>query len=257
MSTKADYFSLDGQVMLRRVSSVGAAISAWLHMGDEPAFGYEITSESNDIKESMTSKRQVFISIPVGQEATLSMTMRNLQAETMEIMNRGKIKVSAGGSVLAENLGQPKNGDFTPLDRQLVSALVITDSDGTPATLVDGEHFTYDPVIGLIQWIEVEDFEGDLKAAYTYGASKTVSILSLPAGYYEVRFLGKNKIPGGKNMVAGFYKVQFDPKGLNLIADEVNAVECTAKILADLSKPEDEEVGQYGYIRTFESTVTP
>ena len=97
--------------------------------------------------------------------------------------------------------------------------------------------------------MDVEDFTMPLSAAYTYGASETVALFTAPAGEYALRYLGKNKVPGGKKMVVGLHKVQFDPKGFELISEELNAVSVSGKILADLTKPEDAELGQFGYTR--------
>jgi len=127
--------------------------------------------------------------------------------------------------------------------------VVLTDSTGTPVTLVKGTHYTVDEDFGAITFLSVATLTAPIKAAYTYGAVTDVGIFTAPLPERFLRLEGINTADSNKPVLVELYRVAFSPlKNLGLITDDLNKFELEGSLLADSTKPYDATLGQYGRI---------
>jgi hypothetical protein len=62
-----------------------------------------------------------------------------------------------------------------------------------------------------------------------------------------IRFEGLNTADANREVVIDLYRVAINPaKELSIITDELLKFELSGQVLADLSKPADGELGQFG-----------
>jgi hypothetical protein len=155
------------------------------------------------------------------------------------------------GSVTDEPVGgaTPVVGDRYFLAHPKVSALVVVDSAGTPATLTLGTHYTADTDFGSIQFLDVTGLTAPYKASYTYGVATEIGIFTQPLPERYLRLEGLNTAQANAKVLVELYRVAFDPlKELSLISDEYNKFEMEGSLLADTTKPYDALLGQFGRI---------
>ena len=58
------------------------------------------------------------------------------------------------------------------------SALVVTDSAGTPATLAAGTHYTGRPDFGALQFLDTTGFTAPFKASLRHGVATEIGIFT-------------------------------------------------------------------------------
>ncbi len=143
----------------------------------------------------------------------------------------------------------PVVGDRYFLAHPKVSALVVVDSAGTPATLTLGTHYTADTDFGSIQFLDFTGLTAPYKASYTYGVATEIGIFTQPLPERYLRLEGLNTAQANAKVLVELYRVAFDPlKELSLISDEYNKFEMEGSLLADTTKPYDALLGQFGRI---------
>ncbi|MDM7922113.1 MAG: hypothetical protein QUS14_07410, partial [Pyrinomonadaceae bacterium] len=134
-----------------------------------------------------TSKRQAIAAkdLKITKMMTWSGTMRisTHTKELLELYLYGNIDPVAGGAFAANDnvFGDTTiaNGQTLPLPNNLthVSSLVITDSAGSPATLVlDTDYEIVDADAGIIRFLDVSGLTQPFKAAGTQAAGSNVGL---------------------------------------------------------------------------------
>lgn len=143
-------------------------------------------------------------------------------------------------------------GDILALRHQNVGSLVITDSAGTPATLVLNTHYTADLSYGEIKLLNIGSFVAPLKAAYTPGAATNVNMFTQPEQEMMFRLKGLNKSDSNRKVLAEFYRCRVPTasliKMIGTPTEGVTQFELSVSVLADSTKEGDATLGQYGRI---------
>jgi hypothetical protein len=132
-----------------------------------------------------------------------------------------------------------------------VSALVITDSAGTPATATLATHYEITSAKhGTVKILSLGSFTQPFKAAYSYATRTNINMLT--QGFVDrwVKFDGLNTVDSNRQVVVDLYKVNFDPVAqLDLINDDIMKFELSGGALYDSTKESDTVLGQFGRIQ--------
>ena len=141
-------------------------------------------------------------------------------------------------------------GDRYFLAHPKVSALVVKDSAGTPATLTLGTHYTADTDFGAIQFLDTTGLTAPFKASYTYGAVTEIGIFTQPLPERFLRLEGVNTaarqrqgagrtVPGGLRSAEGV---------LHHLERATTSSSWKARCWPIRTKPYDAVLGQFGRI---------
>ena len=201
--------------------------------------------------ESQTGQRSLDHRMVKQKSATVNLTIEEFTKENLALALYGNHVTGAGGSVTDEPLGGavPTVGDRYFLAHPKVDALVLTDSAGTPATLILGTHYTVDTDFGAVQFLDVSGFTAPFKASYTFGTATEIGIFTQALPERFLRLEGINTAQNNAKVLVELYRVAFDPlKEISFISDEYNKFELEGSLLADTTKPFDEVLGQFGRI---------
>lgn len=165
-----------------------------------------------------------------------------------------KCAFSAGS--FTDTIGQPLGfGNPYALTHPNVASLVLKDSAATPVT-VDPSYYDLDADFGELTLLSAHESEIDaytlpLRATYTFAPSNQTPLLSeIPQNVF-VRCRGYNKARGTKHIV-DLYNVSLDPaKSMKWLTKELTTLPLAGELNADLTRPVDSVLGQFGRIIDF------
>lgn len=244
------YYYGQGKVYSRRRGVAGAK---WRWWGDVSALTVAAEVEKVEHKESYSGTKGLAVSFPISKAMTITATLHQLDSGSLAELVYGEAVEVAAGAVTGEALGTVAVGDIVKLDYGAVEDLVITDSTGSPVTIAD-THYELDPRFGSIEFKSLPTSPAPvmpLKAAYSYGAHKSVAFFTEAQPELEFRYEGVNLAKGNAPVIAEYYRVAADPlQELALINNDtsVAGVEVSAAVLIDTTKPATGEMGQFGRI---------
>lgn len=244
------YASFQGRVFLGKRDEAGRPVEV-RSPGNVAELKLSLKTDVLEHYESQSGQRSLDHRMVKQKSATVNLTIEEFTKENLALALYGNHVTGAGGSVSAEPVGgaTPTPGDRTFLAHPKISALIVTDSASTPATLDLGTHYTADTDFGAIQFLDLSGFIAPFKAAYTYGAATGIGLFTqaLPERY--LRLEGINTAQGNAKVLVELYRVAFDPlKEIAFISDEYNKFELEGSLLADPTKPFDAVLGQFGHI---------
>ena len=237
------YASFQGRVFLGKRDINGLPIEV-RSPGNVAELKLSLKTDVLEHYESQTGQRSLDHRMVKQKSATVNLTIEEFTKENLALALYGNHVTGSTGTVTAEPIG----GRYF-LAHPKVSALVVTDSAGTPATLTAGTHYTVDTDFGALQFLDISGFTAPFKAAYTYGAATEIGIFTqaLPERY--LRLEGINTAQGNAKVLVELYRGAVDPlKEISFISDEYNKFELEGSLLADTTKPYDAVLGQFGRI---------
>lgn len=189
--------------------------------------------------------------------AEFSATLKSWDPETLALVTRAQVQQVTAGSAVT-NEAAPTGlavGDAVLFKTGYnASAVTITDSTGSPKTLVLGTN--YELLRGgagyrLLDLTTGGPYVQPFKAAYTPGAYQAITMLTAADQEWWLHFSGLNVAnPARPFVLADFYRGKFNPaESLPLItADELGKLTATGTLLADTSKTTGGQYGQFGRI---------
>lgn len=200
--------------------------------------------------ESQTGQRALDHRMIKQKSATVMLTIEEFTKENLALALYGNHILTAGSTVTDEPLPNPVTiGDRYFSAHPKMSALVVKDSAGTPATLTEGTDYTADLDFGALQFLNIAGFTQPFKASYAFGAITEIGIFTQPLPERFLRLEGLNTAQGNAKVLVELYRVAFDPlKEISFISDEYNKFELEGSLLADSTKPLDATLGQFGRI---------
>lgn len=241
------YFSGQGRVYLAARDSNGNPLALrWV--GNVPDLKVSLSTETIEHKESYSGQRLTDLQLIKSKDGEFSCTLEDFSVQNLELTLYGTTSSSTGGTVTDETL--PTGivaGETRLLANQFVSAVTITDSAASPATLVAGTDYKVHANQGAIEFLNVTGFTQPFKVDYTYGARKSVAMFRSAQPEVWLRFDGINTADGNKPVILDLYRVAINPtKDLSMIADDLQRFELSGRVLADLTKVNDATLGQFG-----------
>lgn len=217
-------------------------------------FGF--TPNETKFKENFTGQRGDGLVLPGDTEANLTVTFLQFNNENFAMASRGEEVAQdvdpVTGRVIAEAL--PNVGEFLSLQAFNVSAVTVTDSTGSPKTLVADTNYRLHAKSGDVEILDLTTggpYVAPLLAGLTPGAVDFIRMMSGSAREYWIKAVGVNTVPGAtfKNFVAEFYRWSPPPsESLSLIQDGQSRLESpiAGSVIADTTKTASDEFGYYG-----------
>lgn len=244
-------FSFQGKVFLgERLPNGKPGAMYWTN--DAATLNVKSSQGEDKQTESYSGLRQTSATISRDLEVTFELVLRHGNAKNLALGLYGEEKTIVGGSVTDEVF--PDNlvvDDIVALDRGKVSAVAITDSAVTPATLtLDTDYAIESADYGRIKILNLGAYTQPFKAAYTFAAGTDVTMFTQPA---PVRYLildGFNTVDGsGELLRVRLYRLKFNPVSqLDLITDSFGALTLGGTALLDSTNALDPALGGYGRI---------
>lgn len=239
-------FSLQGYIRSGEILDDGS-IGKLRWLGNVPEATLELSTSSTDKNESYTGKRLQIGRLTTATTAALNMTLDEWSSANLALAFQATVSNIITGTVTAEVFPDDLvAGDLVRLDRPFASALVITDSAGTPATVPPANYALEGHGGNIVRIINPASFTQPFKAAYTYAAAENAVLFAAPSKVVFVQFDGINT-ETDEPVVLDLWRVRFDPVGsLGLINAEYGNLAMTAAVLFDPTRASDAALGGFG-----------
>lgn len=242
-------FSFQGKVYLG-TRLTGGLPGALRWVGDAPKCDVSMTTESETRKESYSGQRLPSARLRKGNDATIAMTLNWANAKNLVLGLYGTEIVVTAGTVVTETLPTGLvDDDIVVLEHGGVSSLVLTDSTGSPITLVAGTDYEIDSANGgVIKFLDVSALVQPFKAAYSYTASNDVTMFTSAPPERYLLLVGTNTIDDSPVRLR-LYRCQFDPLAtLPLVNESFGQIELSGAVLYDSEAAADADLGGFGKI---------
>lgn len=242
-------FSGQGKVFIGNRDVNGNPLGL-LYVGNVPDLKLSLSTDIEEHLESTTGQRLTDLRLTKSKSAALNCTLEEFSNDNLALALYGSIDAVVGGTVTNEALPNPVTlGSLYLLAKQNVSALVITDSTGTPKTLPAGQYsasLKHGSVI-INDKTTSGPYVEPFKAAYTYGAASRIGMFTQGVPERWLRFEGVNTADNNKEVVVDLYRVALDPtQELALINNELAKFELSGSVLVDSTKSVSDVMGQFG-----------
>lgn len=242
-------FSFQGKIYVG-TRLAGGLPGAMRWVGDAPKCDVSLKADTSTRKESYSGNRLTSAVLDKGKDGTIQLTLNYATIENLALGLYGNVQTIASGAVTAEELPAGlAAGDVVALDKSNISALVITDSAGTPVTLVaNTDYKVLNAAAGTIEILNVGSYTQPFNAAYSNGGSTDVAMFTAPAPERYVLLDGINTVDNSP-VIMRLYRVKFEPMStLPLINDDFAAIDLTGTVLFDSEAALDGALGGFGKI---------
>lgn len=244
-------FSFNGKIWLGARQASGKP-GALVQVGDAPALQLKLTAARDDTYESMDGQKVQSGTVQKSKQCSLSMSLKYFGSKQLAIALYGALQTVGAGTATAESLPDALAvGDGFILDNPNASAVVITDSAGTPATLVEGTDYHMDSLAAGIGVIDnIGTYVQPFKAAYSFADRIDMAMFSAPIPSRYLVLDGINTTLGddyGKRIQLRLYQCVFDPVGqLDFISNTFGQLQMTGTVLYDPLSAADATLGGFG-----------
>lgn len=220
------------------------------------SFNFGFTTEQGEHNETETIQSMLDATWTTKKSGKVEAELENVNSNNAKILFAARINEVAASTVTGEVVAAalPTVGGILTLARGKASSVVIKDStSGTAKTLTAGVNYAPRDgwMFGSADVLDVTTggpFVAPLKADYSYGAQTRATLLTADDEEYAVRFEGISMATGERALYE-FWRAKFSPADkMDLIGNEVSAPKSTISLLADTSKLNDGEFGQFGRI---------
>jgi len=243
------YFSGQGRVYIGARDSAGNP-AGLTFVGNVPELKVSLSVETLEHQEAQSGQRLTDLQLIKTKKGEFACTLEELSSGNLALALYGHSTTVAPGTVTGEALPNPVTaGHLYPLAHQNVSAVQIQDGSSPPKPLpatqyqVHARHGSVLILDATTGGPYVEPFTVD----YAYGAAQSTAMFTRPLPERWIRFEGLNTADANREVVIDLYRVAINPaKELSIITDELLKFELSGQVLADLSKPTDGELGQFG-----------
>lgn len=241
-------FSFQGKVWAGERSSAGKLLKPdWA--GNVPTMTLQLSTESTNKTESFSGNRLQYGRLQRGKTATLNITFDEWLPQNIALAIWATQLDVAGSTVTGEVLPTALvAGDYVKLDHPFVSALAITDSAGTPATLPTGNYKLESPNAGLVQLLDPGALVQPFKAAYTYAARESFTMFTDAPPERYILLDGINT-ETNEPVIVTLYRCKFDPvSDLAFINEEYGSFSLAGSVLYDVVNAANANLGGFGRI---------
>jgi hypothetical protein len=248
------YFNGQGKIYLGTRDANGNPL-IMKYVGNAPEFKFSLDEKVSEHKESTSGLRLTDVRLTTELTAGASMTLEQLDADNLNLLLFGTTAAQATSAVTGEAIHgstTPAVGDIYLLDSFNIAALVVKDSTGAPKTLTSGTNYSADLKSGQIELLDITTggpYTGPLTADYTRAtATQITKLFGTSAVEYWLRFVGKNTVVSGSpEVMVDLYRVRLSPtKDMALINDDVAQFALEGSVLADSTKTQAGDFGQFG-----------
>ncbi|GAB6043577.1 phage tail tube protein [Endothiovibrio diazotrophicus] len=210
-----------------------------IHIGDCTKLTLGIKTNSIKTPQNMTGGGGNLNNTTRISEATVSITAKEVQSQTLALALWGHAMKGVGGTVTGDPVTLLRGG-LNRVGRTGMSNVQITDNQGV---LVDAA--SYEVRSGGIYLPPSADPSTDTPIvatmAYKYPPMDTIEALTNTGKEYHLLFEGLNEAKSGKPFVVDVWRTSFAPTtGLDLITDKATELPLVGEALVDFSKPPGE-----------------
>lgn len=226
------YYRGAGKLYMQR--KVGGVYGPAMWAGNVSALGLSPSSEKVEKSENYSGQSAVESVFYKNKKVDFAATFDNFDKPMLANAFQGVVTEKTLGTVTGEEIPAAVAvvGGFIFLSNPDVSTLVITDSAGVPATLVEGTDYEIESAAhGSIKILNVGTFVLPLKAAYAYGASSSISIMSESAVDYKLTFHGLNSADSDAPVIVELEASLSPASQLQLIGDDFGNFEMNGSVL--------------------------
>ena len=241
------YFSGQGRVFIGTRDPNGHA-DGLQFVGNVPELRISPSVETLEHQEAQSGQRLTDLQILRSVSAEFTCVLEELLPVNLALALYGNAHTVAPGTVTDERLPNPlKPGHLYPLAKQNVSGVVVRDAANAtlPATQysVNARHGSLTLLDATTGGPYVQPFQ----VSYSFGAAQSTAMFTQPLPERWIRFEGLNTANANREVVIDLYRVSINPtRELSLISDELMRFELSGRVLADLSRPSDGDLGQFG-----------
>lgn len=253
MGSLAEYQILKGDVKLAALDSSGNPL-AFSDRGEAAIL--ELTPTAVYAENKRTGKagpNEIDLYIPVERALDITLTLKELSLANLLDYTHGGDKSEVAGAYSA-------NGAFPtgilagesyliPGGHNGISAVIIKDGSGSPATLALNTNYTYDADSGLVTFVSLGVLVQPFTAfSYSYKKATGASILSTTPGEKCLVFDGINLAVPGEKVFVRLDRVAFMPAAKIALKDannNVNEYELKGKALLGIGKTQSDGYGVY------------
>jgi hypothetical protein len=242
------YFSGQGKLFIAGRDSNGNA-QAFRYVGNVPNLEITTATETIEHKESTSGQRLTDARMITQKDVSISFPFDEFNIDNLAQALYGTKTTTAGSSVTGEVLPSGLAiGDYVRTKYPEISAVVVKDSAGSPATLVLGTDYEIASANhGTLKILNLGAYVQPFKVDYTYGAHDHVKMFSTTPGNKWLRFEGLNTADTDKPVLIELYNCLLDPTSLlAAINDEFGNLPIAGKALYDDTKVSDTYLGQFG-----------
>ncbi|MGH8037006.1 MAG: hypothetical protein ACREPC_03125 [Stenotrophomonas sp.] len=239
-------FSLQGYIRTGEVDAAGK-IGKMRWVGNVPEATLELATSNTDKNESFSGKRLQIGRLATGTTAALNLTLDYWSAANLALGFQATVADIAASTVTGEVF--PSGlvaGDQVRLDHPFASALVLTDSATTPATVPPANYDLVGHGKNIVEVKNVGSLQQPFKAAYSHEAAENIVLFSAPGKVTFLQFDGINT-ETEEPVIIDLWRVRFDPvSSLGLINQEYGNLALSAAVLYDTTRAADAALGGFG-----------
>ena len=243
------YFSGQGKLFI--ASRLSSGLPGPLRfLGNVPELKIGLKTEKLEHKESTSGQRLTDLSLITGKSSSIEFPLEDFSQDNLALALFGNKSSIAASTVTAEVMPTAAVGDYLRLRYGKVSAVVVKDSAGTPATLTLGTDYSINSADhGSIKILNLGAFTQPFKVDYSYALQANVGMFQAAAVDRWLRFEGLNTANELKPVLVELYKVSLDPLSeLALIGDNLTKLTLSGAALYDDLKVGDAVLGQFGRV---------
>lgn len=243
-------YSFQGKIYLGMRDAVSGQPQALQWVGDADQLQVKLSTTTDERQESWSGQRLTSVRLVTAKKAELSLQLNEFSPLNLGLALYGNAIDVTTGTVTAELLpATVANGDTIALDNRDVSAVVITDSTGTPKTLVEGtDYVVASAASGLIQILNVGTYTQPFKAAYSYAAAVQIPMFQTAVPERYLVLDGVNTVDGNTVKVR-LFRCVFDPASqLDLISSKLSQFALAGSVLFDQVNYANSNMGGFGRI---------
>lgn len=252
-------FSFQGPIYL--ADNVNGKPQNLRWVGDQSSLNFAIDAQFEERKENYTGLRTTSVRLKQSIAVNPEMVLRYITPENILLGVHGKLSKRAAGTATAEILPNDLTTDaIILLDKGAISDLVLTDgTPTTPVTLIEGTHYVIESAAsGLIKILDVSTLVQPLSAAYSFGGSTNVSMMTAATPPVKYLYMEAINTVDGKRARVHLYKVQFNPlSSLPMTNENLADFSLSGTCLADANNRLDDDLGPFGRIEWLDDEVTP
>lgn len=195
-------------------------------------FSTSFSRSTKKIKETCSGSKNDFAEIETEKSAEVTLTMIDVDKKTLAAALSGTLTSVTGSTVTNEIFPTVAVGENVSLKYTDVSAVVLTDSAGTPATLTLGTHYEITSAEhGIIKILSLGTLVQPFKAAYTYAAQGNITAFTAASVERGLLYQGINTQDGKKYKLV-IPRIAFGLDGaINWISSEESPVTLKGSML--------------------------
>lgn len=214
---------------------VGAS-AGLLDMGNASKLEISVKDDKQKLKDFSKAGGGTYASVSRISEATLSMTLNDLNKGNVTRALFGTSSTVAGATITDEAVTAYKAA-IIPLAHPNPTSLTVKDSaTGLVTYVANTDYEVRAGGIYIITAGAITDAQA-LKVTYTYASYDKVEAMTSASLLIELHFEGLNEANSGKPVIVDIYKAQLSPtKALSLLGDKFADLSIEAEILADTTK---------------------